>query len=65
MHCLNFNEMPGKKLDRNYKMVLFAVLNKLWKKHPTKQQLYAPQFDKKKTEKKERKKVLEILVEPM
>ena len=29
-----------KKLDRNCTRILCAVLNKSWKKHPTKQQLY-------------------------
>ena len=29
-----------KRLDRNYTMMLHAVLNKSWKHHPTKQQLY-------------------------
>ena len=29
-----------KKLDSNYTRMLLAVLNKSWKQHPTKQQLY-------------------------
>ena len=29
-----------KKLDRNYTIMLRAILNKSWKQHPTKQQLY-------------------------
>ena len=29
-----------KKLDRNYTRILFAVLNKCWRQHSTKQQLY-------------------------
>ena len=29
-----------RKLDRNYTRILHAVLNKPWKHHPTKQQLY-------------------------
>ena len=30
----------NKKLDGNYTWMLHAVLNKSWKQHPTKQQLY-------------------------
>ena len=30
-----------KKLDGNYTRILRAILNKSWKQHPTKQQLYA------------------------
>ena len=29
-----------KKLDRNYTRMLWAILNKSWKQHPTKHQLY-------------------------
>ena len=29
-----------KKLDRNYTRILRAILNKSWRQHPTKQQLY-------------------------
>ena len=29
-----------KKLDGNYSRMLWAILNKSWKQHPTKQQLY-------------------------
>ena len=29
-----------KKLDRNYKRMRWAILNKSWRQHPTKQQLY-------------------------
>ena len=29
-----------KKLDSNYKRMLRAILNKFWRQHPTKQQLY-------------------------
>ena len=31
-----------KKLDSNYTRMLQAILNKSWKQHPTKQQLYGP-----------------------
>ena len=30
-----------KKLDSNYTRMLWAILNKLWRQHPTKQQLYS------------------------
>ena len=29
------------KLDENYTRILYAILNKSWKQHPTKQQLYS------------------------
>ena len=29
-----------KKLDNNYTRMLWAILNKFWRQHPTKQQLY-------------------------
>ena len=32
--------MLEEKLDGNYTRILYAVLNKYWKQHPTKQQLY-------------------------
>ena len=32
----------GKKLDGNYTRMLRAILNKSWRQHPTKQQLYGP-----------------------
>ena len=32
-----------KKLDSNFTRMLWAVLNKSWKQHPTKQQLYGYQ----------------------
>ena len=31
-----------KKLDDNYTRMLWAILNKSWRQHPTKQQLYGP-----------------------
>ena len=31
---------PEKKLDGNYKRMLRAILNRSWRQHPTKQQLY-------------------------
>ena len=31
-----------KKLDGDYKRMLWAILNKSWRQHPTKQQLYGP-----------------------
>ena len=31
-----------KKLDSNYTRMLWAILNKSWRQHPTKQQLYGP-----------------------
>ena len=31
-----------KKLDGNYTRMLRAILNKLWRQHPTKHQLYGP-----------------------
>ena len=34
----------GKKLDGNYTKMLRAVLNKFWRQHPTKQQLYGHQL---------------------
>ena len=32
-----------KKLDGNYARILWAILNKSWRQHPTKQQLYSQQ----------------------
>ena len=34
------NKLMEKKLDGNYKRMLRAILNKSWRQHPTKQQLY-------------------------
>ena len=36
----------GKKLDGNYTRMLRAILNKSWRQHPTKQQLYLPLITK-------------------
>ena len=33
--------MAGEKLDSNYTRMLRAILNKSWRQHPTKQQLYS------------------------
>ena len=33
-------ERKEKKLDANYTIILRAILNKSWRQHPTKQQLY-------------------------
>ena len=38
-----------KKLDGNYTRMLWAVLNKSWRQHPTKQQLYGHQLSITKT----------------
>ena len=35
-----FQAAAGKKLDSNYTRMLRAILNKSWRSHPTKQQLY-------------------------
>ena len=40
LHHLNFKENLKKKLNGNYTNMLHAVLNKSWKQHPKKQQLY-------------------------
>ena len=40
MHHLDANKTLEKKLDGNYTRTLRAILNKSWRQHPTKQQLY-------------------------
>ena len=37
---LTLTKRPEKKLDGNYTRILWAILNKSWKKHPTSPQLY-------------------------
>ena len=39
MHYLDANLTNGEKLDGNYTRMLWAILNKSWWQHPTKQQL--------------------------
>ena len=43
MHYLDVNKTTGKKLDGNYTRMLQAILNKSWRQHPTKRQLYSHQ----------------------
>ena len=40
MHYLDANKTAGEKLDGNYTRMLRAILNKSWRQHPTKHQLY-------------------------
>ena len=40
MHHLDANKRLEKKLDGNYTRMLRAILNKSWRQHPTKHQLY-------------------------
>ena len=40
MHYIDANKAYGEKLDGNYTRMLRAILNKSWRQHPTKQQLY-------------------------
>ena len=40
MHYMDANYAYGEKLDGNYIRMPLAILNKSWKQHPTKQQLY-------------------------
>ena len=40
MHDMDANKTDGKKLDGNYTRPLRAILNRFWRQHPTKQQLY-------------------------
>ena len=37
---MDANQTDGEKLDGNYTGMLLAILNKSWRQHPTKQQLY-------------------------
>ena len=39
-HYMEANKHMEKKLDGNYTRMLRAILNKSWRQHPTKQQLY-------------------------
>ena len=41
MHIWTLTKHIEKKLDRNCTRMLQAILNKTWKQHPTKQQLYS------------------------
>ena len=50
MHCMDalhgctawmLTKWLKKKLDGNYTSMLWAILNKSWRQHPTKQQLYS------------------------
>ena len=43
MHYMDANKTYEKKLDSNYTRMLRAILNKSWRQHPTKQQLYSHQ----------------------
>ena len=43
MHYLDANKTAEKKLDGNYTIVLRAILNKSWRQHPTRHQLYGHQ----------------------
>ena len=38
---LTLTKRMEKKLDSNYTRMLWAILNKSWRRHPTKQQLYS------------------------
>ena len=38
---LTLSKRMEKKLDSNYKRILRAILNKFWRQHPIKQQLYS------------------------
>ena len=38
---LKLTKLMEKKLDSNYTRMLWAILNKSWRQHPTKQQLYS------------------------
>ena len=40
MHYLDANKTAGEKLDGNYTRMLRAILNKSWRQHTTKHQLY-------------------------
>ena len=40
MHYLDTNKTAGEKLDGNCTRMLRAILNKSWRQHPTKHQLY-------------------------
>ena len=40
MHYMDSNKRLEKKLDGNYTRMLRAILNKSWRQHPTRHQLY-------------------------
>ena len=40
MHHLDANKMAGEEARQNYTRMLQAILNKSWRQHPTKHQLY-------------------------
>ena len=40
MHYMDANKTDEEKLDSNYTRILRAILNKSWREHPTKHQLY-------------------------
>ena len=40
MHYMDAKKTGGKKLDSNNTRMLRAILNKSWRQHPTKRQLY-------------------------
>ena len=40
--CTTLTKRMEKKLEGNYTRMLRAILNKSWRQHPTKQQLYDP-----------------------
>ena len=40
MHCLTLTKRLKKKLHGNYTRMLRAILNKSWRQHPTRHQLY-------------------------
>ena len=39
--CMDANLTAGEKLESNYNRMLRAILNRSWRQHPTKQQLYS------------------------
>ncbi len=50
MHNIDANKMYGEKVDSNYTRMLRAILNKSWRQHPTKHQLYRSSWPQGKTE---------------
>ena len=40
MHYMDYNKTAGEELDGNYTRMLRAILNKFWRQHPTRHQLY-------------------------
>ena len=41
MHYMDATKRPAKKLDGNYTRMMRAIMNRSWRQHPTKQQLYS------------------------